>query len=118
MVYNRSGFHEDQLKIGIIQIPSLLDPLLEETLTEFPEVLGHNTLGVLSECEMDSFAKDLGRGTPFLDNAVDERLLNNKGIVPRQLASPRAKARCKPRKRINHEVNPTDALDQGHHQYR
>ena len=75
---------------------SLLDSLFEETLTEFPEVLGHNTLSVLGKSKMDSFAKDLGRSMPFLDNAVDECLLNDKGIVPRQLASPSAEAKCKP----------------------
>lgn len=76
--------------------------LFEESLTEFPEVLGYNTLGMLGNSEMDTFAeaRDLGRRMPLLDNAVDKRFLNDKGMVSRQLASPRTETKCKPQKTI------------------
>ena len=73
-------------------------------MTEFLEVFGHNTLGMLGNSEMDSFAKDMGRCMPLLDNTVNKGFLNDKGIVPRQLASPRTETKCKLQKN-NHKID-------------
>jgi hypothetical protein len=39
-------------------------------------------LKVLSDGVVGSFAEDLNRSMPFVDDVVDESLLNDKGMIP------------------------------------
>ena len=74
---------------------SLLDSLFEETLAEFPKVFDHDTLDMLGGGGVDTFAEDLGRSMPLLDDGVDESLLNNKWVMPWQLTSACTGIKCK-----------------------
>ena len=62
-------------------IKDLLDSLLKEALPKCPKVLGYDTLGMLRDGGVDGFAEDLGRSMPFLDDGIDESLLDDKRIV-------------------------------------
>jgi hypothetical protein len=70
---------------------NLLNFLPEETLAESPKVVGHDILNVLSDGVLGSFAEDLSRSMPFI-NDVNESLLNDKGMISRQHAG----TKCNP----------------------